>query len=77
MTTTGSGWWTAAPRAPEPAEVGARCKHCGEVLRSHQLVQQCPECDLVLHSDCYQATEGGRAYQTPDCENCRNRCHWR
>ncbi len=41
------------------------------------MIKQCPECGVVLHVACYEDTEGGMAYQTPDCESCRHRCYWR
>jgi hypothetical protein len=70
-------WWTARARSPEMSEINSSCKHCGAVIRQTHVIKQCPECKVVLHSACYDDTEGGQAYQTAGCESCRHRCYWR
>lgn len=41
------------------------------------MVKVCPNCGVILHADCYEDTEGGRAYATEGCDTCRHRTYWR
>jgi len=69
-------WWDPNTRAARPDEVDTICRHCGRQL-GRSMVKACPNCGVVLHADCYEDTEGGRAYATEGCDTCRHRTYWR
>jgi uncharacterized paraquat-inducible protein A len=69
-------WWDPETRETRRDEEDTLCRHCGKAL-GKSTVKVCPNCGVVLHADCYEDTEGGRAYATEGCDTCRYRTYWR
>jgi hypothetical protein len=69
-------WWDPETRPARPDEETAMCRHCDGPL-GRSTVKICPNCNVVLHAECYEDTEGGQAYATEGCDACRHRTYWR
>jgi uncharacterized protein YigA (DUF484 family) len=63
-------WWEVRSHVATEKEALQACEHCGGTL-NRQRVKVCPECQVILHTDCFETQNNG--YQTPNCECCRLR----